>query len=169
MQLIIWQPRTYSLLIPALVVWLAVLVETIPFTVPFLSYAKPYLFFIFIWYFHFHYPRYLPLWSIFLLAIFYDIEMGQRVGVTVLAVWASLIYPRFFRNNFYEHHGMNFLFKFMICLSLYIATQQLLMVAFGATWQSWLLLLGRFVTSIILTPFLWRFLSFLDKYMARIS
>ena len=169
MQLIIWQPRTYSLLLPAVLVALAMLAETTPFTLSFLSYIKPYLFFIFVWRFHFHYPRYLPLWAIFLFAILYDIEMGQRVGVTALAIWVSLLYPRFFHKNFYENHGLNFLFKFIICLAAYIASQQLLMVAFGASWQHWLLLLGRFVTSILLTPFLWRFLSFLDKYMTRIA
>ncbi|MGI9461538.1 MAG: rod shape-determining protein MreD [Alphaproteobacteria bacterium] len=168
MKLILWQPRTYSLLIPLIVVILSMIVETIPITLSFFSYIKPSLFFIFIWYFHFHYPRYLPLWLIFLLGIFYDIETGQRIGVTALALWLSFIYPRFFRKNFHEQHGINFLLKFAVCMALYIFGQQSLMVLFGAEWQNAGLLLSRFATSLVLTPFLWRFLSFFDKYMSRI-
>ncbi len=168
MKLILWHPRSYSLFIPALLVFLAMMLETMPFTLAFFSYIKPCLFFICIWYFHFHYPRYLPLWAIFLLAICYDIEMGQRVGITALALWVALIYPRFFRKNFYEHHGMDFLLKFAICLALYMFSQQALMVAFGAGWQNWVLDISRFATSIIITPFAWRYLSFFDKYMSRI-
>lgn len=167
MKIILWQPRSYGFVLPTVMVLLAMMVETVPLSLPLFSYLKPALFFITIWYFHFHYPKLMPLWVMFILALVYDIETAQRVGVTAIALWFSILYPRFFRNAFHEMHAIDFLLKFVICMIFYTAIQQGLMVMLGDELPNFFILLSHLVVSMVMIPFLWRLFSFLDSYLSR--
>lgn len=165
MKLIIWQPKTYNLFLPIIIVFSMMLLETLPLTLPFSSYLKPFLFFIVVWYFYFHYPKLLPLWVIFILGLLYDLQTGGRVGVTGFALWVAFLLPHFVRQSFHELHMLDFLLKFAICMLLYQLVQELSVYFSTGNLPSLLVALTKFIVSLILTPFIWRLLSFLDNFL----